>query len=136
MANRWLFKTEPGEYAFEDLVRDRRTSWDGVTNPLALRYLRQVTKGDPILIYHTGAVRAAVGLAKAASDPYPDPGKRDPRLVVVDVVADRPLPRPVLLRAIKGQPKFRAFDLVRLPRLSVMPVGLSHWMALLEMAGT
>ena len=99
MASRWLLKTEPGEYSFDDLVRDRTTVWDGVRNPLALKYLRAIRRGDELLIYHTGAVRAVMGLARAASDPYPDPVQQDPKLVVVDVVPGRRLARPVSLEA-------------------------------------
>jgi predicted RNA-binding protein with PUA-like domain len=132
---RWLLKTEPGEYAFEDLLRDGRTQWDGVTNALALRHLRAIRPGDALLIYHTGTVRAAVGLARAVSDPYPDPARKDPRFAVVDVAAVRRLPTPVPLTAIKADSRFRGFELVRLPRLSVMPVPEPLWRALLALAG-
>jgi predicted RNA-binding protein with PUA-like domain len=135
VANRWLLKTEPAEYAFEDLVREGRTVWDGVTNPLALLYLRAIRKRDELLIYHTGKVRAIVGHAKAVSDPYPDPAKNDPKLGVVDVVPVRQLPRPVRLEAVKSQRTFRTFELVRLPRLSVMPVPPTIWKAILKLAG-
>ena len=135
MANRWLLKTEPAEYAFEDLVREGKTVWDVVTNPLALKHLRAIRKGDELLIYHTGNVRAVVGLAKAASDPYPDPAKNDPKLAAVDVVAVRELPLPIRLEAIKSQRVFRAFELVRLPRLSVMPVPPTTWKAIRKLAG-
>lgn len=134
MPNRWLLKTEPGEYAFEDLLRDGRIPWDGVTNALALRHLRAIRPGDALLIYHTGTVRAVVGEARAVSEPYPDPAKADPRLVVVDVVPVRPLPRPVPLACIKADPRFRGFDLVRLPRLSVLPVPAPLWRAILAMS--
>jgi predicted RNA-binding protein with PUA-like domain len=135
VANRWLLKSEPREYAFEDLVREGRTVWDGVTNPLALTYLRAIRKGEDLFIYHTGTVRAIVGLARAASDPYPNPGKRDPRLTVVDVVAVRELARPAPLAIIKTRRAFRTFELVRLSRLSVMPVPLAVWKAILRLAG-
>ncbi len=134
MANRWLLKTEPEEYSFDDLIRDKKTVWDGVTNALALKYLRAIRKGDDLLIYHTGNVRAAVGLARAASDPYPDPAKRDPKIVVVDVMPVRRLAQPVTLQAIKASPAFRTFELVRLPRLSVMPVPAALWNKLLQMS--
>ena len=135
MTNRWLLKTEPAEYAFEDLVREGKTVWDGVTNPLALKHLRAIRKGDELLIYHTGNVRAVVGHARAASDPYPDPAKNDPKLAAVDVVAVRELPLPIRLEAIKSQRAFRTFELVRLPRLSVMPVPPTIWKAILKLAG-
>jgi predicted RNA-binding protein with PUA-like domain len=130
-----LLKTEPAEYAFEDLVRDGKTVWDGVTNSLALMYLRAMRKGEDLLIYHTGTVRAIVGLARAASIPYPNPGKRDPRLTVVDVVPVRELTRPVPLAVIKTRRAFGTFELVRLPRLSVMPVPPAIWKAILKLAG-
>jgi len=135
MASRWLLKTEPGEYSFDDLVRDRTTVWDGVRNPLALRYLRAIRKRDELLIYHTGTVRAVMGLARAATDPYPDPAQQDPKLVVVDVVPVRRLPQLVSLEAMKAERAFRGFELVRLPRLSVMPVPVAFWSLILRMAG-
>jgi predicted RNA-binding protein with PUA-like domain len=135
MANRWLLKTEPGEYSFDDLVRDRTTVWDGVRNPLALRYLRAIRKRDELLIYHTGTVRAVMGVARAATDPYLDPVQQDPKLVVVDVVPVRRLPQPVSLEAMKAERAFRGFELVRLPRLSVMPVPVAFWSLILRMAG-
>ena len=134
MANRWLLKTEPDEYSFADLLRDKQAVWDGVSNPLALKHLRSIRKGDDLLIYHTGKVRAAVGLAKAASDPYADPSKPDPKLVVIDVVPERTLKEAVTLEAIKAAPAFRDFELVRLPRLSVMPVPATLWKRILHMS--
>lgn len=131
---RWLFKTEPSEYSFEHLVRDRRTTWSGVTNPTALIHLRNVRRGDAILIYHTGGVKAVVGLAKAAGDAYPDPRAENPKLVAVDLVPDRPLSKPVTLAAIKQRPRFKSFDLVRIGRLSVMPVPDELWDELLKMS--
>ena len=133
MANCWLLKTEPEEYSFDDLIRDKKTVWDGVTNALALKHLRTIRKGDELLIYHTGNVRAAVGLGKAASDPYPDPARQDPKIVVVDVVPVRRLAQPVTLEAIKASPTFHSFELVRLPRLSVMPVPAVLWKKILQM---
>ena len=134
MANRWLLKTEPGEYSFDNLIRDKKTVWDGVTNALALKHLRAIRKGDDLFIYHTGNVRAAVGLAKAVSDPYPDPSKGDPKIVVIDVVPVRTLKQPVTLEAIKTTLVFRTFELVRLPRLSVMPVPDALWKRILQMS--
>jgi predicted RNA-binding protein with PUA-like domain len=133
VANRWLVKTEPTEYSYEDLVRDKRAVWSGVTNALALKHLREIRKGDEAIVYHTGAVKAAVGLARVATDPYPDPDQEDPRLVVVDVVPVRQLATPVTLEVIKADPRFQGFDLVRLPRLSVMPVPAAIWEAILGM---
>jgi predicted RNA-binding protein with PUA-like domain len=118
----FLLKTEPTAYSFQDLVREKRTTWDGISNPVALKHLRTVKRGDVLLIYHTGGEKQVVGLARADSDPYPDPGLDDPRRVVIDVVADRALAKPVLLAAFRADPILRATDLVRLPRLSVIPL--------------
>jgi predicted RNA-binding protein with PUA-like domain len=123
----WLFKTEPSAYSFAQLQRDQRTVWDGVKNPMALKNLGQMEKGDRVLIYHTGDEKAVIGTATALGPAYPDPKKHDPRLLVIDLAADTALPRPVTLREIKASPKFEGWELVRLPRLSVMPVSAEHW---------
>jgi predicted RNA-binding protein with PUA-like domain len=134
MAAKWLFKSDPEHYSFFDLERDGKTVWDGIANNLALKNLRSVRRGDQVMVYHTGDERAAVGLAEAASDPYPDPEQKDPRLVVIDLQAKGKLARPVSLDEIKKSAALKNFDLVRLPRLSVMPVSDTHWNALLAMA--
>ncbi|MBI4513418.1 MAG: EVE domain-containing protein [Gemmatimonadetes bacterium] len=134
MANAWLFKEEPTHYSFDDLSKDGRARWDGVRNNLALKHLRQVRKGDGILYYHTGSAKAIVGIARAVSDPYPDPKARDARYVVVDVEPVKGLRRPVTLAEIKAHPKFKNFPLVRIPRLSVMPVTEEQWDLIEEMA--
>jgi predicted RNA-binding protein with PUA-like domain len=123
MANRWLFKTEPSAYSFARLREDRRTTWDGVKNPLALKHLSAVKRGDLVFIYHTGDEKAVVGRARAASDAYPDPRQKNAKLLVVDLEPLEALPKAVTLAAIKANRKLAGFDLVRLPRLSVMPVG-------------
>jgi predicted RNA-binding protein with PUA-like domain len=135
MANRWLFKTEPSAYSFQQLQKDQKTVWDGVKNNLALKHLAGIKKGDSIFIYHTGDEKAAVGEAKALSDAYPDPAKKDPRLLVIEIAAGKALPRPVTLAEIKANPKLKSFDLVRLPRLSVMPVSEVQWEIIEAMAG-
>jgi predicted RNA-binding protein with PUA-like domain len=134
MAQRWLFKTEPSVYSWADLVRDRRTVWDGVKNALALRHLAAVAKGDEVLIYHTGDEKAAVGIAKAARGAYPDPKQKDARLLVVDLEPVKALARPVTLGEMRANRRLAGFDLLRLPRLSVMPVSAEHWAAIVEMA--
>jgi predicted RNA-binding protein with PUA-like domain len=131
----WLLKTEPDAYSFADLLRGDVTRWDGVSNNAALLHLRAMCAGDAALIYHTGDERQAVGLAEIASAPYADPQAGDPKLVVVDVRALRPLPKPVTLAAIKADPFFADFALVRQARLSVVPVSEAQWRRLLEMAG-
>lgn len=135
MPGRWLFKSDPEHYSFADLQRDRKTVWDGVSNNLALKHLRAARPGDSVLIYHTGDEKRLAGLAEVVSEPYPDPKQNDPRLAVVDIKARKPLPRPVTLEVVKQQPSLRGFDLVRLPRLSVMPVSEAQWKALMKLAG-
>ena len=134
MAAKWLLKSDPEHYSFSDLARDGKTVWDGISNNLALKHLRNVRRGDRIIVYHTGDERAAVGLAEAASDPYPDPQKKDARLVVIDLQAKQRFASPVTLDEIKKTAGLKGFDLVRLPRLSVMPVTDPQWNAILAMA--
>jgi len=126
-------KTEPGTYSFGDLVRDGRTVWDGVSNPLALKHLRSMQKGDRVLIYHTGSEKAVVGVAEIVGNPGPPAGKKDTNLVVVEIKAAVKLNSPVTLAAIKADKAFAAFDLVRLSRLSVMPVPKPLWDRILKM---
>jgi predicted RNA-binding protein with PUA-like domain len=123
----WLFKEEPSSYNFEEFKKDGRTVWAGVKNPLAQKHLRSVKAGDRILYYHTGNEKAVVGIAKAAGDAYPDPKDKTGKAVVVDVVPDRALARPVTLAEIKASKAFVSFPLTRLPRLSVMPVTDTEW---------
>jgi predicted RNA-binding protein with PUA-like domain len=130
----WILKTEPDAYSYADLVRDGGTVWDGVSNNAALLHLRAARPGDQALIYHTGDERQAVGLAEVTSGPYPDPKLEDPKLVVIDLRPLRALPRPVGLAAIKADPFFADFALVRQGRLSVVPVGPEQWERLLAMA--
>ena len=134
MPGRWLFKTEPSTYSFANLEEDGDTVWDGVKNALALRHLRTVENGDEVLFYHTGDERAVVGIAGVTRSAYPDPKKKDPRLVVVDVRPLRRLARPVTLAAMRGDRKLADFDLLRLPRLSVMPVSAAHWAEIVALA--
>ncbi len=127
MAGLWLLKTEPSAYSFAQLQRDQRAVWDGVKNPMALKHLSQIQKGDRLLIYHTGDEKAVVGIATALSAAYPDPKKRDPKLLVFDLAPVSELRRPVTLAEIKANPNFSRWELVRLPRLSVMPVSREYW---------
>jgi predicted RNA-binding protein with PUA-like domain len=131
----FLFKTEPSTYSYQDLTRDKRSVWDGVKNPVALKHLRTVSKGDRVLIYHTGDEKAVVGVMKAASDAYPDPKDKSGKLHAVDVVPERKLSNPVTLKAIKADSRFADFALVRMSRLSVMPVTEAQWKAIEKMAG-
>ncbi len=126
MAN-WLFKEEPDHYSLDDLFRDKRTTWAGVENNLALKHLRSVQKGDRVLYYHTGKEKAIVGIMEVVKGPYPDPERDDARLVVVDVKPVSRFDRPVTLAELKANPKFADFALVRISRLSVMPVTDKQW---------
>ena len=134
MAARWLFKTEPSTYSYADLERDRSTVWDGVKNPLALKHLGATAKGDEVLVYHTGDEKAVVGVARITRSAYPDPKQKDARLVVVEIQAREALPHPITLAAMRANRKLAGFDLLRLPRLSVMPVSAEQWAAIMEMA--
>ena len=131
---RWLFKEEPDHYSYADLERERVTLWDGVTNALARQHLRQVRKGDRILFYHTGKEKAVVAEAVAASGPLPEPGSDDPKAVAVKVRAVRQLPHPVSLGRIKADAALQDWDLVRLPRLSVLPVTEAQWRRVEELS--
>ncbi|MDQ6893484.1 MAG: EVE domain-containing protein [Acidobacteriota bacterium] len=131
----WLFKEEPTHYSYDDLVRDGKTVWSGVRNPVAQKHLRSVRKGDRIFFYHTGDEKSVVGEAKASGDAYPDPGDRAGKLYAVDVAPVRKLARPVTLKEIKAVAAFRDFPLVRISRLSVMPVKDAEWARIEKMSG-
>lgn len=135
MAN-WLLKTEPSVYAFETLVRDKKTVWDGVANNLALIHLRSMTPGDRAFIYHTDDERAAVGTAQVTSKPYADPNEDNAKLVVVDVKPVKKLARPVTLAQMKANPKLEGFELFRNSRLSVVPVTDAQWDIIVAMSQT
>ncbi|MBW4504320.1 MAG: EVE domain-containing protein [Scytonema hyalinum WJT4-NPBG1] len=129
----WLLKTEPEEYSYCDLERDGTTVWEGVSNSLALKHLRTMEIGDLALIYHTGKERRVIGVAQVVSQPYPDPKLDDAKRVVVQVRAVRRVQEPITLTQIKQDGNFEGFDLVRLTRLSVVPVSEPHWQRLLQL---
>ena len=118
----WLLKSDPDDYGFADLVRDKTTSWTGVSNPQALSFLRQMKPGDDALIYHTGDDKCIMGMAKVTRAAYPDPNADDPKLVAVDLKVGRAAKTRITLAEIKADPAFAEFLLVRNSRLSVMPV--------------
>ena len=134
MPGYWILKTEPSTYSFDRLVTERRAVWDGVTNAVALKHIRCMAKGDHAGIYHTGDEKALVGLARIVSDPYPDPKGDDPKLAVVDIEAGDRLAHPVTLATIKADPAFAELGLVRMSRLSVVPVPADQWKRLMSMA--
>src|SRR3954467_4674997 len=123
----WLVKEEPEHYSYDQLEHDRQTVWAGVRNPLAQKHLRAIKKGDRIFYYHTGKQKAVVATARALGNAYPDPGDATGKLFVVDTGADKKLARPVTLAAIKADRAFASFPLVRMSRLSVMPVSDAEW---------
>lgn len=133
--NYWLLKTEPGDYSYSDLVNEKKAVWDGVRNNQALVFLRNIKKGDQAFIYHTGKEKAIVGVADVVRAAYPDPDQDDPRFVVVDIKAKKQLENAVTLAAIKADPDFVDFHLVRISRLSVMPVTNIMWKKILAMGG-
>lgn len=124
----WLLKTEPGDYAFGDLVRDRRTCWAGVTNPQAVAHLRAVTKGDLAWVYHTGDEKAIVGLARVITGGYADPDRPaltasgDIKFAVIDIEPVAPAKSPWSLSDMRASPAFKGFALLTNSRLSVIPV--------------
>lgn len=120
----WLFKEEPSTYSFADLIRDGRAKWDGVANALALKHLRAVKPGDKVFFYATGAMKAVVGEMKVVS--------AGAEGVEVEPVAS--LARAVTLAEIKQDPALQEWELVRLPRLSVMPVTGPQWKRVQEMS--
>lgn len=117
----WLVKTEPGDYSFEDLLREKETVWTGVKNPVALKHLRAMKKGDRVIVYHTGSEKAAVGAATVTTTTFEENPKAalEPR---VTLRAGSPLPRPVPLKEIKSSSLFSDSPLVRIGRLSVVPL--------------
>jgi predicted RNA-binding protein with PUA-like domain len=131
---RWLVKEEPTHYSFDQFLADGATVWSGVRNPVAQKNLRAMKKGDRVFYYHTGNEKAVVGTAKVTAAAYPDPSDKSGKLVVVELVPDKKLKRPVTLAQIKAAGRFADFALVRLPRLSVMPVTEEQWTAIEVMA--
>lgn len=130
----WLVKTEPHEYSYDDLERARRDMWDGVRNHAAQKHLRAMQPGDQVLIYHTGNERAIIGVGEVATSAYSDPTDTTGRAQAVDIVPLGRLKRPIALVEIKQLPEFGTWELVRLPRLSVMPVPPDVWSRLMQLA--
>ena len=131
----WLFKEEPTHSNYDALVKDKTTIWAGVRNPVAQRHLHSVTKGDRIFSYHTGDEKAVVGSCKALGDAYGDPDDASGKAAVVDVAPVKKLARPVTLKEIKADRRFAEFPLVRISRLSVMPVTDVEWDRIVAMSG-
>ncbi len=131
----WLFKEEPANYSYDAFAKDGKTSWSGVKNPVAQRHLHAVKKGDLVFYYHTGNEKSIIGIAKATSDAYDDPKDKTGKFAAVDIAPVKKLKRPVTLKEIKADPSFKDFPLVRISRLSVMPVTDAEWKRIEEKAG-
>jgi predicted RNA-binding protein with PUA-like domain len=129
----WLMKSEPGSYAWEDLVRDGGTEWDGVRNAAARLHLKAMREGDEALFYHSGADKAAVGVMRIARAAAPDP--KDADWVSVRVEPVRALAHPVTLKAMKADPRLAGLEMLRQSRLSVSPVRDEEWATILDLAG-
>lgn len=125
--NYWLLKTEPSDYTYDDLVKDKKAVWDGVANNAALINIRNARKGDLAFIYHTGDERQIVGIAKLISDPYADPKLDNPKMAVFDVKPVKKLKTPVTLAQIKADKKYSEFRLIKEGRLSVVSVPKEFW---------
>ena len=132
----WLAKSEPSAYAWEQLVSDRATRWDGVRNHQARNNLAGMQKGDLVLFYHSGESREIVGVMRVARAAYPDPKADDPRWLAVDVEAVKPLAQPVSLAAIKADAALRGIALVKQSRLSVMPLEKDQFERILALGKT
>lgn len=131
--NYWLLKTEPTNYSFDDLERDKKTCWDGVTSPAGLFHIRAVRKGDTAFIYHTGSEKQVVGICEICSDPYPDPKERNPKIMVFDVKPREKMKIPVTLEQLKKDKRFRKSRIVNEGRLSVQPMPEELWRAIMIM---
>ena len=137
MINYWLAKQEPSGprgYNFETLKKDKKTVWDGVHNNLALKHMREMKDGDLVLFYHTGDERQAVGIMEVISEPYPNPKEDNKRFIVVDVKYKKSLKRPITLHEMKKQKNFQNWELIRISRLSVMPVPKHIWDAIIDIS--
>lgn len=133
--NYWLVKSEPSTYSWEQLVKDKKTTWDGVRNYAARIHLRAMKKGDEVLFYHSNEGMEIVGIAKVDKEAYQDPTTEDANWVAVDVKPFKKLKKPVSLVQIKNDKRLKEMALVRIGRLSVQPVAEKEWNIIMEMAG-
>lgn len=131
----WLVKSEPGTYAWDDLVRDGKTVWDGVRNHAAAQNLKGMKVGEEVFFYHSGEGKDVVAVAKVVKEAFKDPSDASDVFVAVELAPVRKLASPVTLAAIKAEPALKDMDLVRLSRLSVSKVSDEAWARVLTMAG-
>ncbi len=130
----WLCKQEPSTYNMDLLQKEKTTTWDGVHNNLAVKHIGMMKKGDQAFFYHSGDEKQIVGIMEITSNPYPNPKEKNPRFVIVDVKYKKRLDRPVTLAEIKSNPKFKNWDLLKISRLSVMPVSSQIWSEILKIS--
>ena len=131
----WLVKSEPSTYSFDQLIKDKQTTWDGVRNFAARNHLKSMKKGDEVLFYHSNEGLEIVGIAKVAKESYEDPTADDKAWVVVDLKPHKRLKNAVPLTQIKMDKRLSDMALVRLGRLSVQPVTDAEWKVIMELAG-
>jgi predicted RNA-binding protein with PUA-like domain len=131
----WLVKSEPDAFSWDQQVQNGTEPWTGVRNALASNNLKAMRKGDRAFFYHSNIGKEIVGMVEVAREAYPDPTDETGRWVCVDMKAVGPLPRPVTLATIKADPEFADLALVRMSRLSVMPVSDAHWASLCKLGG-
>ena len=132
--NYWLLKTEPTVYSYDDLAKDKKTVWDGVSSPAGLKNIRSTKKGDLAFIYHTGDEKQIIGIGEIISDPYPNPKEDNEKLVVFEIKPVKKLKNPVTLAQVKTNKKYLNFALVREPRLSVISVPKEYWDDFIKMS--
>lgn len=132
--NYWLVKSDPDTYAWSDLLKDGKTSWDGVRNYAARIHLRAMKKGDKVLVYHSGGESMVLGIASVTKEFYQDPTTKDEAWISVELKAEKSLKQPVTLQQIKSEKKLANIALIKISRLSVMPVTPDEYHKILEMA--
>ena len=132
----WLVKSEPSTFGWEQLVKDKQTTWDGVRNFAARGHLKSMQKGDDVFFYHSNEGTEIVGIAKVAKEYYPDPTAKEGNWVAVDLKPVKALKRHVSLSEIKADKRLQNMALVRLGRLSVQPVSDEEWDIIMEMSET
>lgn len=132
--NYWLVKSDPDTYAWSDLLKDGKTSWDGVRNYAARIHLRAMKKGDKVLVYHSGGESMVLGIASVSKEFYQDPTTKDEAWISVELKAEKSLKQPVTLQQIKSEKKLANIALIKISRLSVMPVTPDEYHKILEMA--
>ena len=134
MTHHWIFKTNPEQYSFNNLLHDRKVTWKAVKNTLALKELRNVKQGDIIAIFHEGNEQQLVGIAEAVSDPYRNPESEDPRFLVVDVKAIKKLTKAVPLWELKSNPLLKDIDIINIPELNVDTIDSEMWEEIMVLA--